>query len=404
MAHALALFAFGLVREPRLWAATGAGRAERPLWRAATSRAPRAAPRCSDDALEQFRRQLQRQMSDDGTAFNPLGAPGRFDLWATPHERVETGVVLFADFRAWQEGASTAAAAPFDQFALRGPLPRDLPADMIARVLPVIIVVSQGANGAHEALLLERRTGVMLGDMKGDEYACAPINTLWFGGTASRESVSVLAQSDGPAAPEGLSAVFSGVSVGPWAKARPLIEAGKITGSRSFVFAGKTGARQRAGALPERPRPCWPRVAAIQVLTRRALPLPPTHRCAPVPYPAATTAARRSLQAGRARAAVCGRLLEGGAALARRPLQGALGAIVAQGLQAAVARGARAVRGRARRARAGALSGERVSAGATPATAPNSAAHIHVETASDLFSSTATCARTRQYHMRRRPV
>lgn len=201
------------------------------------------------DALKAFRAQLQRQMSGQGDGSPPPigGRSGAADLWASPMAQLDKGVVLFADHTRWSEGARGARGAPFEPFALRGPLPTDLPPDTLARVLPVVLVVSQAADGSHEALLLERRTGILLGDIKGDEYACAPINALLFGGVEARESVVALVQHDGPAPPSGCAPLFAGVSYGPWAAVRPLIEKGELVGTRCMVFAGKTG-EARGGA------------------------------------------------------------------------------------------------------------------------------------------------------------
>lgn len=217
-------------------AASGAGRyaAPRTVLRGTTSRI--RASDDTDDAVRAFREQLQRQMSGAPSASNADD-----DLWVRMSEGFAPGTMMVAHPDGWLEGGGKERGTPFETFGIRGPLPRDIAPDMLARVLPIVFIT--GTDGDQTTgFLLERRTGILLGDIQGSEYSCAPINVLWLGGIAARSEVRTLVRSESPCALEGLDQVMAGVHAGSWNDARKLIEEGTISPSRTMVFAGRTGA------------------------------------------------------------------------------------------------------------------------------------------------------------------
>ena len=69
------------------------------------------------------------------------------------------------------------------RFGLQGPIDDDeLSPDMKAQMLPVLILMEHGKGGSR-ALLMERRTGALMGDVSMDDYGCVAISPLWLGGT-----------------------------------------------------------------------------------------------------------------------------------------------------------------------------------------------------------------------------
>eukprot|EP00977_Amphora_coffeiformis_P009246 scaffold2102_cov161-Amphora_coffeaeformis.AAC.30 len=119
--------------------------------------------------------------------------------WAKPTEELEPGTVLLAnpakfcaDFGPKRITPSPSLLA---KFGLTLPPPADLGADRRADLLPVLMIVSKTPSGGYQAVLLNRRTGYLLGDLEspGDNTGAkggqsAPmlekfcIQPLWFGG------------------------------------------------------------------------------------------------------------------------------------------------------------------------------------------------------------------------------
>lgn len=124
--------------------------------------------------------------------------------WANPTDKIQGGVVLVANparFCADFGGKkATPSPALLSKFGLTLPPPADLGADRRADLLPVLALLDHRALGSH-AVLLNRRTGYLLGDLEqqptedGTGSAGAPprlgafmIQPLWFGGTAASGS------------------------------------------------------------------------------------------------------------------------------------------------------------------------------------------------------------------------
>ena len=166
------------------------------------------------------------------------------------------------------------------RFGLQGPIDDDgLSPDMKAQMLPVLVLIEHNKGGSR-ALLMERRTGALMGDVSMDEYGCVAICPLWLGGTAKQNSLYVVHNCDGF---DGATEVCNGLYLGGWSEARPKVADSSLSDARFKFFLGATewGAGQledemRAGAWlaldcapevvikdrvmgwrPGRPKPVW---------------------------------------------------------------------------------------------------------------------------------------------------
>ena len=119
--------------------------------------------------------------------------------WAKPTDKLEPGTVLLANPVKFCADFGTKRITPspslLAKFGLTLPPPADLSADRRADLLPVLMIVSKTPSGGYQAVLLNRRTGYLLGDLEspGDSTGAtggqsAPmlekfcIQPLWFGG------------------------------------------------------------------------------------------------------------------------------------------------------------------------------------------------------------------------------
>jgi hypothetical protein len=116
--------------------------------------------------------------------------------WAYPAERLAPGTLLLANpskFCGEFAGKkSTPSPALLSKFGLTLPPPADLGPDRRADLLPVLLVVQEVERLGYRAVLLNRRTGYLLGDLEQSseegssmqapllEKFC--IQPLWFGG------------------------------------------------------------------------------------------------------------------------------------------------------------------------------------------------------------------------------
>jgi len=134
--------------------------------------------------------------------------------WAIPSDEIEEGCVLVANpFKFCNMGVKAnkrnlpPSSTLLNKFGLTLPPPAELGADRRADLLPVLILVDyDGSTKPHHALLLNRRTGYLIGDLEHqyhqqqqqqlDDPDLPPstpafrlgafmIQPLWFGGTSS---------------------------------------------------------------------------------------------------------------------------------------------------------------------------------------------------------------------------
>ena len=60
-----------------------------------------------------------------------------------------------------------------------------------------MLVLIEHTSKSSRALLMERRTGALMGDVSMDEYGCVAISPLWLGGTAKQNSLYVVHDVEG---------------------------------------------------------------------------------------------------------------------------------------------------------------------------------------------------------------
>lgn len=125
--------------------------------------------------------------------------------WARPVKKIEAGCVLVANpakFCADFGGSSSSPSSSLlSKFGLTLPPPADLGPDRRADLLPVLVLLERHALRGSQAVLMNRRTGYLLGDLEqqqADDGVSAPAGTmpppklgafmiqpLWFGGTSA---------------------------------------------------------------------------------------------------------------------------------------------------------------------------------------------------------------------------
>ena len=102
--------------------------------------------------------------------------------------------------------------------------------------MQVLLLVEHG-DGGSRALLMERRTGALMGDVSMEEYGCVAIAPLWLGGTAKQNSLYVV--HDVPSL-EGATEVSTGLFLGGWTAARPKVADSSLAEGRFKFFLGAT--------------------------------------------------------------------------------------------------------------------------------------------------------------------
>jgi len=123
--------------------------------------------------------------------------------WAKSVEKIEAGCVLVANpskFCADFGGKSSPSSSLLNKFGLTLPPPADLGPDRRADLLPVLVLLERHALKGSQAVLMNRRTGYLLGDLEqqqAEDGVSAPgtmpppklgafmIQPLWFGGTSA---------------------------------------------------------------------------------------------------------------------------------------------------------------------------------------------------------------------------
>jgi len=111
-----------------------------------------------------------------------------------------------------------------------------LPPDRVAERLPVLILLEHDEGGSR-ALLMEQRTGALMGDVSMDDYGPCAVSPLWIGGTAKPNSLYML--HDVPQA-DGANEVSSGLYLGGWEKLKPKVADSSVSEARLKFFVGAT--------------------------------------------------------------------------------------------------------------------------------------------------------------------
>ncbi|CAM9549238.1 unnamed protein product [Ectocarpus sp. 12 AP-2014] len=134
-----------------------------------------------ENAKEKLKAMLNRQFG--------IGDTSRPDEWCKPTDVLQTGTVLLADPKAF-----TTRSHPkmLDKFGLAQPLPGSdqIPPDRAADLLPVVLLVGIDA-GRTIGLMLNRRTGVLMGDL-GEDFTSFMIQPLWLGGTQGENGITFI--------------------------------------------------------------------------------------------------------------------------------------------------------------------------------------------------------------------
>jgi hypothetical protein len=183
-------------------------------------------PDDEDAGVADFRAKLMRQMMGKGE-----GGAGSTGSGLSDRERlmrsVETasladspasGVLLIADpARFCSRNPFARPVKDLNRFGLDGPVaPDEMPPDLAAQMLPVVLLLEHGPKGSF-GVLLERRTGAqqpparcphtpcssptppappvpgaLMGDIDIESYGCVAISPLWLGGSSRQNSLSVI--------------------------------------------------------------------------------------------------------------------------------------------------------------------------------------------------------------------
>lgn len=151
-----------------------------------------------DDDVAAFRKKLLAQLADDDATTKP---PPPSDAGAKVSilspSQLAPGTVLLANPKRFC--SRNPLARPVDdlnRFGLAGPVAvadRDqLSADLAAQMLPVVLVLEHSAAGGTTGVLLERRTGALMGDVSMEDFGCVAISPLWLGGIERQETLKIV--------------------------------------------------------------------------------------------------------------------------------------------------------------------------------------------------------------------
>jgi putative AlgH/UPF0301 family transcriptional regulator len=139
------------------------------------------------------------------------------------------------------------AVKDLNRFGLQGPVQGgDLSADTKAQMLPVLLLIEHGDKGSS-GVLLERRTGALMGDISMDEYGCVAISPLWLGGTEQQNSLFCVHNC--PEVEGATELNPDGLMLGGWEAARPKVADSSLAEGRFKFFLGAT--EWKAGQLQE---------------------------------------------------------------------------------------------------------------------------------------------------------
>jgi len=123
------------------------------------------------------------------------------------------------------------------RFGLQGAIDlNEVSADFAAQMLPVVFLTEHSEKGSR-GLLMERRTGALMGDVSMEDYGCVAISPLWLGGTSKQNSLYVLHDVESLAEAE---EVCRGLYLGGWSEARPKVADSSLGEGRFKFFLGAT--------------------------------------------------------------------------------------------------------------------------------------------------------------------
>ena len=125
-----------------------------------------------------------------------------------------------------------------DRFGIQGAIKvPGLPPDMVAQRLPVLVLVEHNEKGS-KGLLMEQRTGALMGDVSMEDYGPCAISPLWFGGTSKPNSLYIM--HDVAEASTGSNEISGGLFQGGWEELRPKVADSSVSEARIKFFIGAT--------------------------------------------------------------------------------------------------------------------------------------------------------------------
>ena len=149
-----------------------------------------------DSALANFRSKIGSV--DELISFATSKGTDETTEWASPVDKLGAGVILVANPASFCTGFGSKrspSSALLSKFGLTLPPPADLGPDRRADLLPVLVLLERHTLRGSQAVLLNRRTGYLLGDLEQQpgETGVVPtprlgafmIQPLWFGGTSA---------------------------------------------------------------------------------------------------------------------------------------------------------------------------------------------------------------------------
>ncbi|GMH70923.1 hypothetical protein TrLO_g9342 [Triparma laevis f. longispina] len=165
----------------------------------------------SDSEIEAFRKKLEGMSSvppsaspppsSDTPTVIPSTAPTNIKeekYWARPliaattgtrDFKIQVGQILLAKPEVFC--SPQAPLSTLQKYGLTTSLPPELGPDRIADLLPLILITSTSPFGTS-GVLLNRRTGYLLGDLKEEGMGGFCIQPLWFGGTSGGSGMNMV--------------------------------------------------------------------------------------------------------------------------------------------------------------------------------------------------------------------
>jgi len=132
------------------------------------------------------------------------------------------------------------------RFGVDGPVNfPGLSADVVATRLPVLLLIEHNEKRSR-ALLMEQRTGALMGDVSMENFGPCAICPLWFGGTDKDNSLYIVHDVEEA---DGADEISSGLYVGGWDDLRPRVSDSSVSEARIKFFVGAT--EWRGGQLQD---------------------------------------------------------------------------------------------------------------------------------------------------------
>lgn len=167
--------------------------------------------------------------SEPAVIVGSTGGDGE-DLWAEQHPTLERGCVLVANMEEFSKDAGLFGKGMRDwkAYGLEGPVRPDWSPDHTAQMLPVVLVTEHKPGGPSKGVLMDRRTGVLLGDLINvDEgFAHFAIQPLYFGGNVDSNSLTMMhVEEDIPDS----EPMMNGLCIGGWERVKVMVAEGQVS-------------------------------------------------------------------------------------------------------------------------------------------------------------------------------